>query len=245
MEIIKQLQGLKLSGMAKSIEARNQYAIENNLSYLDFISLLLEDEYSNRASNSYIKRLRQSKLDPSKGLEAFDFSFQPKLNKKKILDLQGLRFITEKENIIFMGNPGVGKTHLANALGLEALKRGYKVKMLCMTDMLTMLTASRGDGTYNKIFKEVVSLDLLIIDEIGFKKVPQDAVDEFFEIVKRRHENGSIIITTNRSFEDWANVFGDQVLASAIIDRLVHHCHIIKIIGPSYRMKNLKEKIPK
>lgn len=245
MEIIKQLQGLKLSGMAKSIEARNQYAIENNLSYLDFISLLLEDEYSNRASNSYIKRLRQSKLDPSKGLEAFDFSFQPKLNKKKILDLQGLRFITEKENIIFMGNPGVGKTHLANALGLEALKRGYKVKMLCMTDMLTMLTASRGDGTYNKIFKELVSLDLLIIDEIGFKKVPQDAVDEFFEIVKRRHENGSIIITTNRSFEDWANVFGDQVLASAIIDRLVHYCHIIKIIGPSYRMKNLKEKIPK
>jgi len=245
MEIIKQLQGLKLSGMAKSIEARNQYAIENNLSYLDFISLLLEDEYSNRASNSYIKRLRQSKLDPSKGLEAFDFSFQPKLNKKKILDLQGLRFITEKENIIFMGNPGVGKTHLANALGLEALKRGYKVKMLCMTDMLTMLTASRGDGTYNKIFKELVSLDLLIIDEIGFKKVPQDAVDEFFEIVKRRHENGSIIITTNRSFEDWANVFGDQVLASAIIDRLVHHCHIIKIIGPSYRMKNLKEKMPK
>ncbi|OCC14127.1 Mobile element protein [Dissulfuribacter thermophilus] len=207
--------------------------------------MLLEDEYSNRASNSYIKRLRQSKLDPSKGLEAFDFSFQPKLNKKKILDLQGLRFITEKENIIFMGNPGVGKTHLANALGLEALKRGYKVKMLCMTDMLTMLTASRGDGTYNKIFKELVSLDLLIIDEIGFKKVPQDAVDEFFEIVKRRHENGSIIITTNRSFEDWANVFGDQVLASAIIDRLVHHCHIIKIIGPSYRMKNLKEKIPK
>jgi len=201
MEIIKQLQGLKLSGMAKTIEARNQYAIENNISYLDFISLLLEDEYSNRASNSYIKRLRLSKLDPSKGLEVFDFSFQPKLNKKKILDLQGLRFITEKENIIFMGNPGVGKTHLANALGLEALKRGYKVKMLCMTDMLTMLIASRGDGTYNKIFKELVSLDLLIIDEIGFKKVPQDAVDEFFEIVKRRHENGSIIITTNRSLK--------------------------------------------
>jgi DNA replication protein DnaC len=245
MEIIKQLQGLKLSGMAKSIEARNQYAIENNLSYMDFISLLLEDEYSNRASNSYIKRLRQSKLDPSKGLEAFDFSFQPKLNKKKIIDLQGLRFITEKENIIFMGNPGVGKTHLANALGLEALKKGYKVKMLCMTDMLSMLTASRGDGTYNKALKELVSIDLLIIDEIGFKKVPQDAVDEFFEIVKRRHENGSIIITTNRSFEDWANVFGDQVLASAIIDRLVHHCHIIKIIGPSYRMKNLKERTPK
>ena len=242
MEIIKQLQGLKLSGMAKSIEARNKYAIENNLSYLDFISLLLEDEYSNRASNSYIKRLRQSKLDPSKGLEAFDFSFQPKLNKKKLLDLQGLRFITEKENIIFMGNPGVGKTHLANALGLEALKKGYKVKMLCMSDMLSMLTASRGDGTYNRVLKELVSIDLLIIDEIGFKKVPQDAVDEFFEIVKRRHENGSIIITTNRSFEDWANVFGDQVLASAIIDRLVHHCHIIKIIGPSYRMKGMKAK---
>ena len=110
MEILKHLKGLKLSGMAKTIEARNKYAIENNLSYLDFISLLLQDEYSNRASNSYLKRLRLSKLDPSKSLDTFDFNFQPKINKKLILDLQALRFVQKKENIIFMGNPGVGKT---------------------------------------------------------------------------------------------------------------------------------------
>ncbi len=243
MEILKHLKGLKLSGMAKTIEARNKYAIENNLSYLDFISLLLQDEYSNRASNSYLKRLRLSKLDPSKSLDTFDFNFQPKINKKLILDLQALRFVQEKENIIFMGNPGVGKTHLANALGLEALKKGYKVKMICLSDMLSMLLTAKGDGSYHKSFKELISLDLLIIDEIGFKKIPQETVDEFFEIVKRRHENGSIIITTNRLFEDWVKIFGDQVLASAIIDRLVHYCHIIKILGPSYRMKNMKNKI--
>ena len=238
-QLKRKIQHLKLSGIVKSLEARNKYAIENQLSYIDFLELLIEDEYANRRSNSYKKRLNKSKLDTAKTLETYDFTYQPELNKKQILDLAGCRFIQEKKNIIFMGNPGVGKTHLANALGIEALKQGYKVYFVHANDIISKLMSARGDGTYYAVLKDLLNVDLLIIDEIGFKKIPYNAVDEFFEVIRRRYENGSIIITTNRPFEEWANVFGDAVLASAIVDRIVHHSHIIKILGKSYRMKGL------
>jgi len=136
-----------------------------------------------------------------------------------------------------MGNPGVGKTHLANALGIEALKQGYKVLMLHTTELIDRLIQSKGDGTYVNILKELLNADLLIIDEVGFKKI--QSVDEFFEIIRRRYEIGSIIITTNRPFEEWANIFGDAVLASAILDRVINHSIVFKITGNSYRMKEL------
>ena len=238
-QLKKKIQNLKLSGIVKTLESRNKYAIENQLSYIDFLELLIEDEYANRRSNSYNKRLNKSKLDTSKTIETYVFTYQPELNKKQILDLASCRFIQEKKNIIFMGNPGVGKTHLANALGIEALKQGYKVYFVHANDIVSKLMSARGDGTYYAVLKDLLKVDLLIIDEIGFKKIPQNSVDEFFEVIRRRYENGSIIITTNRPFEEWANIFGDAVLASAIVDRIVHHSHIIKILGKSYRMKEL------
>lgn len=238
-EIISKLSKLKLQGMSKSVEARNAFAIESNLSYIDFLSLLLEDEFTNRQSNSYKKRFSNSKLDISKTLLDYDFAYQPELNKKQILDLASCNYIKEKKNIVFMGNPGVGKTHLANALGVEAIKSGYKVLMIHTSDLLNKLLIAKGDGSYYSILKELLDAHLLIIDEIGFKKIDANAVDEFFEIIRRRYENGSIIITTNRPFEEWANVFGDAVLASAIADRIIHHCHVFRITGKSYRMKEL------
>jgi DNA replication protein DnaC len=241
-EILKRLSNFKLSGMAKTLESRNEYAIENKLSYLDFLELLLEDEMVNRQSNSFKKRFAKSKLDSYKTISAYDFSYQPKLNRKEIMDIVSCRFITEKKNIIFMGNPGVGKTHLANAIGLEALKKGYKVLFTHANDMVLNLVSSKGDGSYFNTIKQFLSVDLLIVDEVGFKKIPINHVDEFFEIVRQRYENGSIIITTNRPFEEWGNIFGDAVLASAIIDRLVHHSHIFRITGESYRIKDLKSR---
>ena len=238
-QLKKKIQNLKLSGIVKTLESRNKYAIENQLSYIDFLELLIEDGYANRRSNFYNKRLNKSKLDTSKTIETYDFTYQPELNKKQILDLASCRFIQEKKNIIFMGNPGVGKTHLANALGIEALKQGYKVYFVHANDIVSKLMSARGDGTYYAVLKDLLKVDLLIIDEIGFKKIPQNSVDEFFEVIRRRYENGSVIITTNRPFEEWANIFGDAVLASAIVDRIVHHSHIIKILGKSYRMKEL------
>lgn len=236
-DILKKLASFKLSGIARTLESRNKYAVENQLSYMDFFSLLLEDEESNRKNNSYIKRFSKSKLDASKIIDKYDFTYQPELNRKEILDIISCRFITERRNIIFVGNPGVGKTHLANAIGIEAVKKGYKVLFIHASDVVSKLVASKGDGTYGAVMKNLMSVDLLIIDEVGFKKIALSFVDEFFEIIRRRYENGSIIITTNRPFEEWANIFGDAVLASAIVDRLVHHAFLIKINGRSYRVK--------
>lgn len=236
-ELELKLKKLKLSGIVKVLEGRNKFAVESQLSYIDFLTLLIEDELVNRQSNSYKIRFTKSKLDSSKTLETYDFTYQAELNKKQILDVASCRYLEEKKNIIFMGNPGVGKTHLANALGIEALKQGYKVLMLHTTELLDRLLQSKGDGTYVNILKELLNADLLIIDEVGFKKI--QSVDEFFEIIRRRYETGSIIITTNRPFEEWANIFGDAVLASAILDRVIHHSIVFKITGNSYRMKEL------
>ncbi len=240
-EMVRKLTDFKLSGIVKSLESRNKYAIEKGLSYLEFLELLLEDEFINRQSNSFKKRFSKSKLDSFKTISSYDFSYQPELKKQEVLDVVSCRFIEEKKNIILMGNPGVGKTHLANAIGIEALKKGYKVLFIHANDMVARLTAAKGDGSYFTVLNQFLHVDLLIIDEVGFKKIPLSYVDEFFEIIRHRYETNSVIVTTNRPFEEWGNIFGDVVLASAIIDRLVHHAHIFKITGKSYRIKGLQE----
>jgi len=242
METLKaKLRDLKLAGIIKSLESRNKYALENNISYMEFLELLIEDEHANRLANSYKKRYNKSKLSHDKTIETYDFNYQPELDKKLIYELCSCRFINQNMNIILMGKPGVGKTHLANALGLEALKMGYKVIFCHINEVIDKLNASKADGTYHANLNNFLNTDLLILDEIGFKKVPDNGLDDFFEIIRRRYENGSIIITTNRNFEDWGKVFGDYVIASAIIDRLVHHAYIIKINGESFRIKNYEK----
>ena len=168
-------------------------------------------------------------------------TYQPGLDRRQLSDLASCRFIEQRSNAIFMGKPGVGKTHLANAIGLEAVKRGKKVLFVHTNEMVERLFASRADGSYATTLQRFLKPDLLILDELGFKKMPQNSLEDFFEIVRRRYETGSMIITTNRNFEDWGNLFGDRVIASAIIDRIVHHATIVKLNGNSYRVKNLME----
>jgi DNA replication protein DnaC len=241
-DITSRLSQLKLSGIRKTLESRNEYALKNQLSYIDFIELLVEDEINNRQANSYKKKYYKSKLDRTKDLNSFDFSYQPDLDSKLIKELASCRFIKEKRNIIFMGKPGVGKTHLANSIGLEALKLGYSSLFIHASTMMERLFAGRADGTYNQLIKQYIETQLLIIDEIGFQKIDAENVNDFFEIIRRRYENGSMIITTNRNFEDWGEIFGDVVLASAIIDRILHYAIVIRITGDSYRMKDFLKK---
>lgn len=241
MENLKtKLRELKLAGIVKSLESRNQYALEKKASYIDFLELLIEDEHVNRKSNSFSKRLNRSKLETQKDIDSFDFSYQPTLDKTLILDIVACRFIGENKNIILMGKPGVGKSHIANSIGLEAIKKGYKVVFLHINDLIDKLNIAKADGTRHQVMSQLMSADLVILDELGFKKLPADSIDDFFEVIRRRYEKGSLIITTNRNFEDWGNIFGDYTMASAIIDRLVHHAFIIKIDGESFRIKNLK-----
>lgn len=237
-EIKHRLRQLKLSGAVQALEGRNEYALKNKVSYLEFLELVLEDEWVRRQSNAYHRRLIQSKLNEQKRLETYDFTAQPELDKAMIMELSSCRFINQKQNVIFMGNPGVGKTHLANALGLDALKNGHSVQFIHANALIDQMHRSKADGSYHKLLNKLSKIGLLILDEVGFKKFPQNGIDDFFEVIRQRYEMGSIILTTNRKFEDWEQLFGDKVMASAIIDRLVHHAFIVKITGDSYRVKN-------
>lgn len=242
MNAIKtQLRDFKLSGIYQSLEERLAYAKEKSLSYIDFLGLLLEDETNNRRDNSYKKRYSKAKLSAHKTIEDFDFSFQPSIDKKVINDCLTCQFINEKKNIVFIGNPGTGKSHLSIAIVITALKKNYKVIFTTTAQMLHDLHISKADNSYAKKLDFYLAPDLLVIDELGFKKIPNYSADDFFEIISRRYEHGSVIITTNKSFEQWGDIFADNILASAILDRIVHYSEIIKINGPSYRQKNLKK----
>jgi DNA replication protein DnaC len=237
------LRNFKLSGIYNSFEERINYAKDNHLSYQDFLALLLEDEENNRKDNSYKKRYSKAKLPAHKTIKDFDFSFQPSIDKRAINDALTCTFITENKNIVFIGNPGTGKSHLSISIGINALMKGYKVLFTSVSDMLQTLHTSKADNSYYKKVDLYLEPHLLILDELGFKKLPTYSADDFFEIISKRYEKGSIIITTNKPFEQWGDIFSDNILAQAITDRIVHYSMLFKINGPSFRTKSLKKEV--
>jgi len=244
MNTIKsKLQGFKLAGMLNNLEERLMLARQKSLSYVDFLELLLEDEERNRQINSYKKRYNSAKLPSHKTIEDFDFTFQPSIDKRMINDFITCQFVQERRNVVFIGSPGTGKTHLSIAIGIKALMKNYKVHFTSVGEMLHNLNMSKADNSYFQKVEFYLKPELLILDELGFKKLPSYSADDFFEIISKRYEKGSVIITTNKPLESWGEIFGDTVMASAIMDRIVHHSEVVKITGTSYRSKGLKKEV--
>lgn len=237
VQIEKKLKEYRLSGMIQTLEMRVKQATEDNLGYAEFLGLLLEDETNKRLDNKHQRLYRGAHLPFEKGLEDFDFTFQPTIKKQDILELATLRFLDKKANILFQGLPGTGKTHLSVAIALKALGYGKTVLFTSVWDMITQLQQSRADYSYQKKIQTYLKPDLLILDELGYRSMAESTVEDFFEIVSRRYEKGSIIITTNRAINEWDKVFIDKTLTTAVVDRLLHHCTVIEIKGESYRFK--------
>jgi DNA replication protein DnaC len=237
-QLENKLKYLRMSAVLQSLKQHNETAQEQQLSYLEFFEMLIEDECAKRKANVLRQRLVKSKLNQHKSFEHYDLNFQPGLDKKMLAEIRSCRFIDEHKNVILIGKPGTGKTHLANAIGLEAAAKGYSVLFSHLHTLLERLAQGRADNSNRRILQQIIAPDLLILDEIGFRTLSPQALDDFFEIIRHRYETKSTIFTSNRNFEDWGTILGDKVMASAILDRIVHHAYILKFEGDSYRIKD-------
>ena len=224
--------------MAETLPMRLKQAESGKLGGAELVGLLLEDEKNTRSDNKRRRMYKSAKLPSGKGLEDFDFAFQPSINKREILELATCGFLENKTNLLFVGQSGTGKTHLSNALALQVLGYGKTVLFTTVWDMISKLQQSRADLSYHKKILAYVKPDLLILDELGYRNMAGTTVEDFYEIVSKRYEKGSVIITSNIPVEQWEKVFVNKALASAIVDRLTHHCRTIEITGDSYRYKH-------
>ncbi|WP_461025428.1 IS21-like element helper ATPase IstB, partial [Streptomyces heilongjiangensis] len=233
-------------GLPHLAEALNQYiqrADEAKMGYLDLLDLVLSEELAVRDDRRFRNGLRLSKLPHHKTLEDYDFSFQPELDPRKVKDLATLSFVEEKANVALLGPPGVGKTHIAVALAVAACRAGYSIYFTSLDDMVRHLKAAEDQGRLISKLTSYLRPSVLVVDEVGYQPLERAEANLVFQVISKRYEKGSIILTSNKTFGEWGQVFGDEVLATAILDRLLHHCEVVSINGNSYRLKNRLQAI--
>ncbi len=239
--LLPKLKELRLSGMVDTLDERAQMAQLRNLTPVDFLALLLDDEIDRRRQSKHERLERNAGFDNIKMLAEFDFAAVPCLDRSLALEMATCQFIQKKHNWILCGPTGVGKSHLATAIGYEAIKRGLTVLYLSASAMLADLLRDRADGSHAKKMIAITRCDLLIIDDFGLRQLTETGADDLYQIIHSRYERGSMIITSNRSPSEWPELFGNPLMASAALDRLTHHARITIITGESYRQKHRRK----
>lgn len=226
---------LNLSGVVPVLDLRLREALEAGWSHTELLTQVLADEVERRDAKALQERLRRADFEHDRTIEAFDFQFNPGIPRSLILELATCGFLLRAENIALLGPTGTGKSHLGQAIGHRACRLGYSVRFVAAHDLFADLRAGRGDGTWTRRMKRYADVDLLIVDDLGLRAFAADEANDLYELVRRRYEKKPIIVTSNRAKEEWDALFPEPLLASATMDRLLHHAHVIEIQGDTWR----------
>jgi DNA replication protein DnaC len=238
VELDHALRKLRLSGMADVVEARLRQAQAEKLVPLDLVSALVTDELQRRQDRLFARRHKQARFrDPDRSLDSFDFDFNKKMNRALIHDLATARFVEQREDALFLGPPGTGKSHLAQAIGRAAIQQGHRVLYREAHTLIEEIADATLDGTRKVLLTNLATAPLLIIDDLGMRKLPHTAAEDLLELIMRRYERVSTILTSNRPVEDWGKLLGDTAAVTAMLDRLLHHAHVLKCGPRSWRTR--------